>query len=213
MGSERRGDVPKRETFVRALDSLKDGGSTVLVVGEDARGAHEGVCRRLLGDEHRSRYRVFVSIEADSRPHVESVVAVEGSVRSIDYADLEAESSEEPLSALSLELIEAIDDIDDEADGLEPGELRVCVDSVRPLLGTHSTEQVFRALHAITARIKGANGIGHVHLPVEPDHEGVSVLDPLFDATVEVRTKGTDHQHRWRLRDEDASSGWLPVDH
>ena len=211
MGHERRGEPVDGEAFSRALSSLKERGMTVLVVGAEACGAHEAVCRRLLGDEGRPRHRVFVSVDADSRTHVESIVSADGSVRSIDYEHLRARTADDPLGALNLELIRTIDEVEDEAGTLAPGELRVCVDSVRPLLDVHDTEAVFRTIHAMTARIVGASGFGHVHLPVDASHEAATLFPPLFDAVVDVRTDGSVHEHRWRLRDEGVTSGWIPV--
>jgi hypothetical protein len=51
--------------------------------------------------------------------------------------------------------------------------------------------------------------MAHFWLPRELDDEAVRVLEPLFDAVVELRLDGTELQQRWHFRDVDLTSEWL----
>jgi hypothetical protein len=63
----------------------------------------------------------------------------------------------------------------------------------------------------MTARIREENGMGHFHLRRSRDDEIVRLLDPLFDAVVEVRTTDGTVEQRWHLRDGDVTSDWIAV--
>lgn len=213
-----------RAAFARALPTLKRDGSNVLVVGEDVTAVHEVACRQLCGcgdsdgedsDESvidRSRYRVLVTDRAD-RPSNEP--PPNGTVRWIEYEtapdDTQYTGGGDPLEALGIEIIEAIDELDDDADGLAPAELRVCVDSPMPLLRAYGAERVFRLLHTTTAAVEHVNGMGHVHLPLARDHETVALLEPLFDAVVELRERAGRSEQRWRLREQRTRTEWVSL--
>ncbi|WP_120242826.1 DUF7504 family protein [Halopiger aswanensis] len=219
-----------RAAFLRTLPALKRDGSNVLVVGEDVTAVHEVACRQLCGcgdGNHddgnesvtgRSRYRVLVTDRADRPSHDP---APDGTVRWIEYApDADGEPSvddtqyagcSDRLEALGLEIIETIDELDAAADGLSPAELRVCIDSPMPLLRRYGAERVFRLLHMTTAAIEHVNGMGHVHLPLARTHETVALLEPLFDAVVELRERAGSYEQRWRLREQRTRTEWLSL--
>lgn len=208
--------VSDRAAFARTLDALKEEGSNVLLVGA-ATGTHERVCQRLLGTEnHDARYRLFVTTEDDRVACENAHSDAAERVRTIDSrAVLETETESAggeaaSLGALGIEIIETINEFDD-ADGLEPSALRVCVGSLVPLLQEYDAETVFRLLHVLTARIDRAHGMGHYHVPLAPDHDAVALFEPLFDAVVTVRSRqGTDEQ-RWHLREADTTTNWLEL--
>lgn len=96
------------------------------------------------------------------------------------------------------------------ADGLDPAELRVCLDSLGPLVAQNDDRKLFRFLHAVTRDVRRVSGMGHYHLSVPHDDEAVAMLSPLFDAVVEVRTR-TDHEQRWHLQDPEFTTDWLAL--
>jgi hypothetical protein len=53
--------------------------------------------------------------------------------------------------------------------------------------------------------------MGHFHLRVDHDSDHVRLLEPLFDAVVEVRRTDTGRQQRWHLRDKGLESDWLDI--
>lgn len=250
MGTELGGSVPESATFTHALDTLKQEGSNILLVGSGATTAHKAACERLLGESDEPRYRLFVVTEQSQNSHGVDQVCSHGHdhesergttrviVRSADGHDhsdgdedgharelgkgndhaseygpavTESVVGTELLSVLGTEVIDTVSAFDEDAGGLEPSELRVCVDSLAPLLVDHRSENVFRLLHVMTSWVRQVNGMGHFHLPVATDHDAVNLLEPLFDAIVEVRTQDASSEQRWHLRDQRTTSDWISL--
>lgn len=216
------GGAPDSSTFARTLSDLKREGSNILLVGADSDVAHDSVCRRLLGTgDEETRDRLFVlTRDGTECVGVPAEVPEAGTVRvvrqagapPIEGADVPtATVDSEFLSPLGLDFLDVVDEIEAESEGLEPAQLRVCFDSLRGLLERHRSETVFRLVHMMTARIREVNGMGHFHLPFERDSESVRLLNPLFDAVVEVRTAEGTVEQRWHLRDGEVTSDWLAV--
>ncbi|NGM71062.1 hypothetical protein G6M89_18980 [Natronolimnobius sp. AArcel1] len=215
--------------FARALETLKREGSNVLVVGATPADAHGALCDRLCGSggdssahdhdygysgDHSEGYHLFVTASKERARTTAAEGADEGSeppaaVRSIEFADA-AGDDDVPIETLGSEIIDTIGDLEADADGFEPAELRVCVDSLVTLFQDHDAETVFRLLHITTSGVDHVNGMGHYHLALNRDHEAVSLLEPLFDAVVEVRTSGGAYEQRWHLR-EQGSTAWIPL--
>lgn len=225
MGTEPEVGVSKRTTFTQELSKLKREGSNILLVGESGSVAHESACQRHLGDATRAnRYRLFVTT-ADNRcceldhvatdrsaPRTRYIVQRSGEVHTErDVFPPESVTQTTMLGVLGTTVVETIDEFEDEAGGLDPSELRVCVDSLDSLLDDHQSETVFRLVHVLTTRIRQSNGMGHFHLPVDRDHDAAHLFEPLFDAIVEVRTGDRGPEHRWHLRDQGTSSDWVSL--
>lgn len=218
MAGERGGAAAERADFAQTLATLKREGSNVLLVGAVPTDAHGTLCHRLLGDPgDESRYRLFVTGGCERGPG--TALADDGAtVRTVDYSSLEptatggAEpSGRTPLGTLGIEIADAVDEFEGAADGLEPSQLRVCVDSLVPLLEEHTAEKVFRLLHMTTSRVVDVRGMGHYHLPLERDHEAVRLFEQLFDAVVEIRARAGGYEQRWDLRNRETATDWLPV--
>lgn len=222
MHTESGGGVSDSAAFAQELGELKQEGSNILLVGEGERRAHSSACRRLLGDYKRGqRYRLFVVTTGsgcsslhdygyDEDGERTRIVRQRENAASTPNREGEAIVGTKLLSALGTSVIETVDEFDEEADGLDPSELRVCVDSLAPLLSAHSAENVFRFVHVLTTRIRQVNGMGHHHLPVDRHHDAVRLLEPMFDAVVEVRTAERSVEQRWHLRDGKTSE-WLSL--
>jgi hypothetical protein len=220
MHTEHGGGVPESTTFSQELSALKREGSNILLVGDETDATHVCACRRLLGnasDDPRHRLLVFTE-EYDACERLSDGVG--DSARVIfqqvdgpsDHSCLEESVVHSRLlSALGKEIIASVDEFEEGSDGLDPAELRICVDSLAPLLDEHAPENVFRLLHMVTSRVRQASGMGHFHLNVDRDDDAVHLLEPLFDAIVEVRTDGETTEHRWHLRDREVSSGWIDL--
>ncbi|ELY69718.1 DUF7504 family protein [Natrinema versiforme] len=210
--------VSDRATFARTLDALKREGSNVLLVGAAA-GTHERVCQRLLGGTNRdTRYRLFVTTEGDRLACENADSDAAERIRTIDsraVLETETESATESgvssLGALGIQILETINEFDEDADGLEPSALRVCVGSLVPLLQEYDAETVFRLLHVLTARVDRSRGMGHYHVPLAPDHDAVALFEPLFDAVVTVRSRGGTDEQRWHLRETNTTTDWLEL--
>ncbi|ELY85703.1 DUF7504 family protein [Natrialba taiwanensis] len=232
-------DTETETTFAQALDALKREGSSVLVVGADSQNAHETVCRRLAGvhreldsetpetaDSRGVQYRLRVTDTVDATASADSwqdCTNQPARTRTISTASVDRSRSghthspeslpgEQPLiGTIGLEIIEAIDEFDRETADCKPAGLRLCLDSLVTLLDEHDTDEVFRLLHLVTTATTHARGVGHVHLPLDPDHDAVALLEPLFDALVELRTRDGIDEQRWTLRDRELVTEWMPV--
>lgn len=224
MDDERGGLASTDVTFARTLDTLRQEGCNILLVGAEAPEAHESACERLLGaPECDSRYRVFVCGDETQVSCGKTHGATAERVRTIEYATkgVETDGRTEPESAanggrpspgmIGVEIVEAVDELAETAAGFEPADLRVCVNSLVPLLQDHDAETVFRLLHVVTSRVEQARGMAHYHLPVRPDYDAVNLFEPMFDAIVTVRSRDGCTEHQWYLREADTTSEWLDL--
>lgn len=205
------------DEFSRSLAALKRQGCSLLITGPVRDGTHLRLSRRLLGDEGDiTRRRLVVITDSNSRgdrlpdgPVDEDTFRVmdrRPTMRSVASCMCASQSSVD-ISTLERDMIEVINDFDAAAEGLDSAELRVCIDSLRPLVDEHGLEGIEPFLTTITERIHETNGMGHVHFPIDLDCVTVSQLSPLFDIIIEVRPG----KHRWHLLDEDILTDWLAV--
>lgn len=201
--------------FARSLSALKQRGCNLLIAGPVRDGTHLELSRQLMGTaDAESRWRLVVATDSYGVGTRCPETTDEDTCRVIDHrpamrsAAISANTSN-PLdvSALEREMLSAIDDFDVAAEGLSPGELRVCVDSLRPLVDMYGTNGIESFLDTVTERIGETNGMGHFHLPVELECEVVSELMPQFDILIELRPG----KHRWHLKEDDILTDWLPV--
>lgn len=225
MRTDHGSGVPDSATFAQTLSELKRKGSNLLLVGESESAAHRTACRRLMGfDGDDPRRRVYVLTRGAEGcaavPESASTASV-GSTHLVRHEDADAPEPIAPtveeavvdndlLSALGTTVLGTVDGIEDETQ-LDPGELRLCLDSVRPLLQHHRSETVFRLLHMVTSRVRQSTGMGHFHLRLDHENDYVRLLEPLFDATVEVRVDDGAVEQRWHLRDSEVTSDWLEL--
>lgn len=212
--------------FAQALAGLKRRGSGLLVVGAARHEAHLGACRRLLGDAGEDRRRLVVL--TDSVPGGEARTDADAGLRVIDRRPTarSAAASERSgigtapndLHTLRRETLAAIEAFDAEAEGLAPAQLRVCLDSLRPLLDVYDERTVREFVRAVVEATREVGGMCHVHLPAEGDSAAVDSVADLFNATVEVRTVRRDGngaapsiEQRWQLHDPEVATDWLPL--
>lgn len=217
MDCERGESMGDRGRFAQTLARMKADGSNLLIVGSNSLKGHTAVCHRLLGDDGvEPRYRVFVTNGA-VRSSFEMPTACVNAVRTIDYAEWAASTDTGPpkrqssLATFGVAIVDAIDELAQTTTDLSSSELRLCVDAIAPLLDEYGPEAVFRFVHTVSARVDDVDGMGHYHLPLERNHEVVSLLVPLFDAVVEVRSTNGRVEQRWDLLDSATSTDWLTL--
>ena len=207
-------------TFTQALAALKRHGSGLLVVGAAAQETHLAACRRLLGKgSDRTRRRLVVLTDgvpgAADRTDDESVRVIDRrpATRGSTATASSAGDGPSDLATLEREVVAAVESIEREAGGLEPAELRVCLDSLRTLVDRHDPEEVERFLDGVLEAVRDVDGMCHVHFPVERDGEAARRFADLFDATVEVQLPaGSRHvEQRWHLHDADVSTDWVSL--
>ena len=214
------------------LSTLKSHGSNLLVVGAVGPDIHQRVCHRFLGDDtFAPRQRLFVLTGADqhtgikqylTRPHSPTVstwvINYSPDTRAASHdtsldaeLTISAEVEPENFPELKTAVTNSIADIQDHKENLSPAELRICVDSLLPLIDEHGREAVARLVYPVAQQIRAAQGMGHFHLPVTPELTIVKEFEPMFEATIELRMDQGLPQQRWHLRDLNMMSEWLPV--
>lgn len=227
MAMESGAGTTETAAFTRALASLKQRGSNLLVVGAANDHVQVDACRRLLGERDADRTRLYVTTDQTAAGGPSACTASDAT---IEYATTtrgaaaqqsvtsgpapgpglsDAPTTVDDLPSLGRAIEERIES--EAADGLDPAELRLCFEPLRALLEAHDEEAVFRFLHALTSEVRSVKGMGHYHLPVPFDNRTVRTLEPLFDAVVEVRTRGENPQQRWHLHEAGITTDWLDL--
>lgn len=191
-----RGLPRGNERLPQVLDRLKRNGGNVLVLGTDT-AAQEAVCDRLQGSDADDRYRVLV--RATGEPVDKSA------------AQTAVMQDSDDLRSLASSVVEAVDGFESSTAGFSPGQLRVCVESLQELVTNHGREAVFRLLHVLGARVGRADGIGHYHLHTGPGEQTAGLLEPLFDAVLEVRATEERLEQRWRIDEANLETDWLSL--
>lgn len=220
------------EAFARSLATLKRRGSNLLVVGAPAEETRLAACRRLLGNgATESRRRLFVLTDATHTnaelgdgpitPETASIVSQSAYTRSTAATTLESSPTPQnvprrevdgaSLGSLAWTIEDEIDRLESHANGLSTGELRLCFDSLTPLLSEHDTAEVRQFLKAVGNRIKASSGMAHYHLPVPKSDPAVDDIASDFDAIIELRLHNGVPEHRWSLQRRNHESGWLPL--
>jgi hypothetical protein len=216
-----------QSTFSRALGDLKRRGSNLLVVGGPAPAAHEAACVRLLGESAGSRERLVVLTDGsfdrtavregafDGRV-VTYPASTRGAAAATPAGDAPASPSldgaDTPRRVERRDLGELTATVEDELDAfgeVDPGGLRLCIDSLTPLVESHDRAELKRFLTAVGNRVRASHGMAHCHLPVSRDDPVVADIEPAFDAVVEVRDGADCPEQRWSVLAENVDSGWL----
>ncbi|MEF8875353.1 MAG: hypothetical protein V5A60_01425 [Haloarculaceae archaeon] len=227
MASER--SVGGAASFAKALASLKRRGSNLLLVGPAYESAHLPASRRLMGDADSPRERLLVLTDREVAREARLPDGADP-VRTVEHRSLTRSAASrpapspspyapsgpdgephDPLVALGNEVADEIGAADERVGGLAPSQLRVCLDSLSPVVEEHDHQRVVAFLHAMTSDVARVNGMAHYHLPVPADAEIVGLLEPLFDAVIELRAGADGPQQRWKLTDGRGSTDWLPV--
>ncbi|WP_162224634.1 DUF7504 family protein [Halorussus amylolyticus] len=113
------------------------------------------------------------------------------------------------LRDLGVAIEESVAAFEAKVDHVSPAELRVCFDSLAPVVAGYDDRDARRFLLGVTEVVERAGGMGHYHLPGDPDAETVESLSALFDAVVEVRRGDEGVEQRWRL--DDIETEWLAL--
>ena len=209
MAGDRRG-----EAFATELAELKRHGSALLVVSD---GDGAGVCRDLLGSDEESRRRVVVraaEFEELPVPGDDAVVVDATASDARSTAAYEPDVSGRYVSGgwsagtVSTAVTNEVERL--AADGLDPGELRVCLGSLDPLLERGDVESVESALAETFESVRSVDGMAHVHLSPEVGRPTLERLQSACDVTIRTRSSPTGiRQQRWRLHDAGIDTGWL----
>lgn len=220
--------------FGRLLREFKREGCNLLLVGRAPERVRRTARRRLLGSASERRYRLLVSAGGTlpSLPESEAFDAARKRTRSIE-CDVDARTAAaassttiaDPRSTADRGPI-AVDDLDALSErvraeiasleridgGFGPGELRVSVDSLAPLLAATDEERLGSFLGELTSRVRIARGMGHYFLPVEYGSTTERAFRSHFDAVLEhrVANDGTPME-RWHVPERDLTTRWIAI--
>lgn len=215
-------------SFARQLRALKWQGCNLLLASDVE--SERDVCRRSLGHPEEARRHLFVPTTTTVR----SVLSAHGGSR--DPTTLGVVDATAATPTRTVATAQGPGDVDpaaewyDAVDGLrpgeigpavmaqldrlasptpEPGELRVCVESLDPFLDAVAGEPLFALLHILTARVRELRGIGHFHVAGGASMAPLEPYRPLFDATVRVETTADGRRERWLLHESGDDTGWI----
>lgn len=172
--------------------------------------------RLQAGAKRDARHLQVVDFEMDTRSVAEDTACDHPRDRADTTASAgsgsvpRTEMADESLAGFGAAIAEAVDGVVGGID-LDPQELRVCVDSLDTLLDAFGSENIQRFVHVLGNLVSRHDGLAHLHLDVSADHPDVSMLAPLCDIVVEVRTTGDSPVYRLSITDGPASE-WLPID-
>lgn len=225
MGQSRHGD-DEQSAFASALAGLKRSGCNVLVVGAVPERERDAMSARLFGDPAAGpRVRLFglldrgvevarrrLSLAGPGAAPVRVVTAGTG-------RQVRATAAASPTEGLTVrragdpdefreELVAAVDALGDEAGDLEPGALRVGVDSVQPLVERRGVAAVESLVDDVGAEVVDAGGIAHYVYPAAHD-DAAEVLGPSFDAVVSLRVRDGRTEQHWQLPGRGIKTGWF----
>ena len=232
MDTDRRSDPLRRD-----LLDLKEQGCNLLIVNDAA--SVDAICSRLGGQTRHVRRRCYVPITTTVASVLErhspsprhgayfgvvdatSAGAVRGTVAPIQPGQLNANAEWytrfddlRDLSGLARQIESHLDRFGTQGGPLEPGEVRLCVESLDPFFDDIDTDagEVQSFLESVTQLVKSHRAIGHFHVASGTAPE--IAFEPLFDATVRIRTTddGIVQQH-WTLHETDVETDWLPLEH
>lgn len=239
------GDEPPDDLsmFISLLNQLKSTGCNLLVAGDVPREVFARASARLLGDDGELRYRVLAVTDASPqsiadrlpdpdatpRPLTETtrILNHTGAPRSVtsatdpttppELAGIREDCVADPeLRGLQSALADAIAETENRAGRLRPADLRVCIDSLGPLLDHYGTDVVRRCLDAVGGHVRERDAMAHYVLADAYDSDRVQTLVPNVDAVIELRTVdpdefGHDVQQRWHVPRRDITTEWTPL--
>lgn len=229
--------------FFGLLNELKRTGCTLLVVGDAPRHAFTRASAQLLGDPDAVRYRLVAATDATMRSVVERLPTPDetprplaettrvlnhaGAPRSVTATPdagepptlagvPETRIADPQLTGLKSALVEGIEEFARDSESLEPANLRVGVDSLKPLIGFHGTGVVRRCFRTVGQHATERGAMVHYVLPEPYDHDDVQSLVADVDAIIELRAVnpdefGHDAQQRWHVPSRDVSTDWTPL--
>lgn len=195
---------PDDAAIAQGLASLKRQGGTVLVVGA-ATTAHADACNRFLGGDDGEQ--VFIRTDRAVRPDRESPEAAAVVERAVPTRSTSTATPSSPVDPGTLAadvesaMREAAADVDT---------VRVCFDSLRPLIDTTDRPQLVSFLDTVRAAALETEAIVHFHLPAMVEAVPSSLFETV-DAVVELNGRGHATYQQWHLPESGETSEWVEI--
>lgn len=217
------GDVRFRgsgEGLRNTFQTLKQRGPQILVTGDVPEVVSRQATRRLLGHPAEQRHRILALTDSDVESDrwlpagvdADSAgVAVVGETRLrggtvAQHPGRDASAGE----TLASDVADEVTGWLDRTDQPTPAVLRVGVYSLETLLEVAGVEAVRSLAYRLTGVVRRARGMGHYHLPREPESQAVADLRYVFDAHLELRENGRGPEQRWHIPGS-GTTGWVEL--
>lgn len=220
------GDVRSRgsgRSIQEMFSELKQRGPQIMVTGDVPESVSQRASRRLLGHPEEHRYRVLALTDSaaasdrwlpgDVEETDDSVAVVRDNCLRGGLTETATASGLPPKPSVSLAT--RVDDeiaawTDGSVDPPTPAVLRVGVYSLESLLEENGVEAVRALTYRLTGAVRRTRGMGHYHLPREPDSQAVEDLRYVFDARLELRDDGVGAEQRWHIPGT-GTTGWVAL--
>lgn len=216
--------------FTEFLEDLKTNGCGLLITGDETSQTRAQASRRLLGEsdpagEVSPRRRLLITTDDSVHPEdylpdgvtpgddAVRIVSPGGFSRGATAASPTAEQQQSPLADIETQVDFAIADLLRE-DAPDPGVFRVGVTSLLPLIESVGETPVKEFVAVLVARVRGWNGMVHLHYPVPDTEARHSQLNDFVDARIEIRNRENHHaEWLWHTKNAviDSSVTWLSI--
>jgi len=226
------------DTLAEQLSTLKAEGANLLVLSGGYEGQS---CHGLLGDDRQDRRRLYVTTESSveklnalsrerrqpdrfAHVHVAAGETRSAAARSAggpgdDWTPATVSPTKEEtysqvgdpteLTTLSRHVHEHL--VRFESDRPNPGEIRLCFDSLDPVVDAVEKERLEAFLRDLTTRVTLARGLAHYHLSVTAAKQVPDTIAPIFDGVIERRQTPEGPRQRWTLRESGVQTDWIPI--
>lgn len=199
------------------LKSLKRRGCAVLTTGKVPPDATVEATRRQLGSPDEDRVRIVAltgstdrnvaaRLPGDVSPDDPDVYVLEGprardAAITAPGADVVAPDPRTDLERLSCGVARSVRTYARPDADLDAGQLRLVVDSLKPLLDDHGIEQIEAFIWETATLVRSISGMAYYHLPIDDDHEIVTTLmeTGYLDARVELDHQAGSDLQRWHV--------------
>ncbi len=203
--------------FDELLAGFRNGGCTLLVVGETPPEARRAATQRLLGDPGAGRTRLLVTAADDPEHRLPGSLTPEANdTHVIEAADGVRGPGDvgdpRSLSEVEAEIEQTLSELAPER-GFQPGVLRVGVDDLLPLMSAHGYAEAREFLERMREAVTEVRGMGHALLPVEYGDPAEKALRPAVDAVIEQRPAAEGgHEERWHVPETGMTTPWFRLD-
>ncbi|WP_224332992.1 DUF7504 family protein [Haloprofundus halobius] len=202
---------------------MKERGCNLLVTGAVSEPVTARATQRLLGSPVEERKRLVTltdtpTRDVDSRLPI-GVSADDTGVRVVERRRIERSAAEAAgresasdtgLRCLEGEISRAVASLDG-GHGFSPGELRLSLDSIGPLVEVYTVSRVREFLRRVCDTVEDSNGMGHYHLPLSDDSRRVREFEGVFDARIELRQREPfGPEQRWHVPGY-GTTGWIQI--
>jgi hypothetical protein len=226
------------DTLAEQLSALKDEGANLLVLSGGYDGQS---CHGLLGDDRQDRRRLYVTTESsveklndlpperrrpDRFAHVHVAAGETRSAAARSTGGGAADWTPATVSPTKEEAYSQVADPTDlttlsrhvhehlvrfESDEPDPGDVRLCFDSLDPVVDAVEKPRLEEFLRVLTTRVTLARGLAHYHLSVTAAKQVPDTIAPIFDGVIERRQTPDGPRQRWTLRKSGVQTDWIPI--